>query len=180
MASCGIQAEFTLILVLRMNVLKELMLQSMKNMLIFIKAMNERTITLESLSTDTTVKTVKMMINDKLGDVYTVDQGLMFAGKLLRDEFTLADYNVQKEFTLYILLGTHVKNAKVHNVDEVRDKVTLLEQCFEIFVKTLTGKMLILKTEPLDTVETVKTKIQGKKSIFIPSSNTGVCWKTTE
>lgn len=35
----------------------------------------------------------------------------------------------------------------------------------QIFVKTLTGKTITLETEPSDTVETVKQKIQDKEGI---------------
>jgi len=33
----------------------------------------------------------------------------------------------------------------------------------QIFVKTLTGKTITLDCEPSDTIENVKTKIQGKE-----------------
>ena len=58
LASYSIQAEFTLTLVLRMNILKEVRLQ---NMQILIKTTTGRIITLELLYTDT-IKTVKLMI----------------------------------------------------------------------------------------------------------------------
>ena len=35
----------------------------------------------------------------------------------------------------------------------------------QIFVKTLTGKTITLKVEPLDTIESVKEKIQNKEDI---------------
>ena len=35
----------------------------------------------------------------------------------------------------------------------------------QIFVKTLSGKTITLETEPSDTIEKVKTKIQDKEKI---------------
>jgi ubiquitin C len=38
-------------------------------------------------------------------------------------------------------------------------------QPFQIFVKTLTGKTIVLDVDPIDTIETVKQKIQDKEGI---------------
>jgi len=35
----------------------------------------------------------------------------------------------------------------------------------QIFIKTLTGKTITLETEPGDTIESIKTKIQSKEGI---------------
>ena len=110
-------------------------------LLLYVKTLTGKTITLSVMSSDTTAG-VKQKIQEEMG-IPPYLQRLIFEGRQLEDCRVLHHYNIQTQSTLQLL----------------RRKTT------QIFIKTLTGKTITLDVEPSDTIKRAKQKIQDKEDI---------------
>ena len=114
-----------------------------EGMLIYIVTQTGKTIALLVQSFNT-VRNVKDKIQNK-ECIPPDQQRLIFAGKQLEDTHTLSDCNIHNKFTVHMVLR--------------------LRGGMQIFIRSLTGKLITLEVEASDTIENVKNKIQDKELI---------------
>jgi len=105
-----------------------------------VKVKTTKGTTLElDIDTSDQVESLKLKIHTKEADLVPSNQRVFYEGKELKDGHALEEYDIKED--------------------------AILDMKFQIFVKTLQGRSLVLTVKADDTVETIKEMIKEKEGM---------------
>ena len=99
---------------------------------------------------DYTVKLLKEKIKEKLG-IEINDQILMFKKGILKDNIPLFQYDIQEGNVLTLFTYLPIKQNE--------------SEFLQLFIKTMTGKEIILTVDPSLTIQKLKSEIQDREGV---------------
>ncbi|KAJ4803684.1 Polyubiquitin [Rhynchospora pubera] len=146
-----------------------LVVRSRGDMRICVKTWEGKTVILDTNISDT-VANIKRIIADQ-ERIPVCKQRLIFREKELEDHFVLADYNVENESKLDLVLccgKCMLLHGEFHDHTDREDLVRPLRRHkgdMSIFLVEMNGKIKTLEVETSDTIENLKAKVQEKLGI---------------